>query len=590
MAVSLSKVVEKTDKKEARLIKAMVFKARTDKEEEAIDGIEGVAHTQSLPEDPFEALEDQVVKPPYDPLALARIAEYSVALSANIETMEANIPGFGHTLMTVFPQSIPPDLVDDVALEGLRLENDLATFGREVSLTKLRRNLRRDLEKTGNAYLEAIKNPKTNRWVAGRRIKSYRMRLLKQDDFFTEYTLYAPQSQENSVIDYIPIPHAKRFRRYVEAISYSDEPTSGESTSSTLKIKHRFYKEYGDPRVVDNQTGEYVSEKDQEKFGDTGKPMPESRKASEIIHFGDSDRSPYGVPRWASAIVSALGGRSAELVNLYTLQNHGIPSMVVTVSNGRLTESTVKRIQEFVDNHVKGDANYSTFLVLEGEGEFDGDESNPTKIQITPLADTQIRDMLFGDYLANNEARIDKSFRLPPIYSGQVGQYNRATADISRRLADEQVFAPERDEEDWWFNNVLFVDWRVKYHKYRTNTPNVTDNKDLIAMATALERTGGMTPRIARRIGREVFPQVSQLLSRFKEEEVDPDVPFSITLAKAVQNLGIANEPNQQMAPVLPSADPNEAIKHVSKHFGELEEAAITELRRFFQMEDEEED
>jgi len=257
--------------------------------------------------------------------------------------------------------------------------------------------------------------------------------------------------------------------------------------------------------------------------------------------------------------MSVIGTRSGDTTNIHTIQNNGIPSLMMTVSNGRLTAGTIKRITDYVDNHVKGNANFSTVLLVEGESEYEGDESNQVKIDVHPLEGSQIRDMLFGDYIKSNEERVLQSFRLPPIYLGLAGGYNKSTAELSRRLADEQVFAPERDEEDWFFNNVLFAEWGVEHWMFVTNTPNVTDNKDLILMLTAAERTGGVTPRISRTIVEEVFPKLGEDVRTFKpptEGGIDPDVPYSIQVAERIKNQALGGEINQQVAPVMPPANP----------------------------------
>src|SRR5690606_33899093 len=148
--------------------------------------------------------------------------------------------------------------------------------------------------------------------------------------------------------------------------------------------------------------------------------------------FGGSAGAPYGSPRWISALNSAIGITQAEDVNYSTLDNNGVPSFVISVSGGRLTQGSVDRIKQFVENHVKNSASYSTFLILEGETGVEGDVGSEVKVTITPLDKAQIRDQLFGKYEDKAEERIYRVFRVPPIFMGAVGDYNRATADISR--------------------------------------------------------------------------------------------------------------------------------------------------------------
>jgi len=545
------KSIEKLERHTARQVRAVVFKAAG--EEEISRPGPGIAVTRAMSDDPFESVSSDLVEPPYDPNTLVKLSEISITLAGAIETMEANIPGFGHRLVSRLPANASEELKQAATHERRAIENRLRAFSREMSFTKLRRMRRRDEEKTGNAYLEFIRNPSTNVVVACKWLKSQQMRITKQDPDYTDHIISVPQINEDGTAGYMKLPASSRFRRYVQAVQ------SSTLDSAKADNRVRYFKEYGDPRIIDNLTGRVVTEEQAASFEDTEEPMPEYRKASEVYHFGTSDRSVYGIPRWVSAIMSVIGTRSGDTTNIHTIQNNGIPSLMMTVSNGRLTAGTIKRITDYVDNHVKGNANFSTVLLVEGESEYEGDESNQVKIDVHPLEGSQIRDMLFGDYIKSNEERVLQSFRLPPIYLGLAGGYNKSTAELSRRLADEQVFAPERDEEDWFFNNVLFAEWGVEHWMFVTNTPNVTDNKDLILMLTAAERTGGVTPRISRTIVEEVFPKLGEDVRTFKpptEGGIDPDVPYSIQVAERIKNQALGGEINQQVAPVMPPANP----------------------------------
>lgn len=92
-------------------------------------------------------------------------------------------------------------------------------------------------------------------------------------------------------------------------------------------------------------------------------------------------------------------------------------------------------------------------------------------------------------------------------------------------------------------NRIIFPAMGVVYHKFKSNNPNTTDNKELVELLSGAEKTGGITPRIARAmlediLGRDLPPFPAGFPA---------DVPFSMTMAEAVKNMADAAEPGQQV-------------------------------------------
>lgn len=129
------------------------------------------------------------------------------------------------------------------------------------------------------------------------------------------------------------------------------------------------------------------------------------------------------------------------------------------------------------------------------------------------------------------------------LISGNSDDYSKSTADTSRRLADEQVFAPERDEFDMYINRIVFPEMGIVHHKFKSNSPNTTDNTELVSILGGAEKTGGMTPRIARTMLEDIL---GIELPEFPND-FPVDIPFSMTMAEAVKNLAQPNEPGQQI-------------------------------------------
>ena len=129
------------------------------------------------------------------------------------------------------------------------------------------------------------------------------------------------------------------------------------------------------------------------------------------------------------------------------------------------------------------------------------------------------------------------------IFVGKTDDYTRTTAEASRVLADEQVFSPERMSWDDFMNRILFPEMGIIYHCYKSNSPNTTDNQQLVKILGGAEKTGGMTPEIAREILEDILSKELPPIS----DEFPADVPFSLTMAEAVKNQADASEPGQQV-------------------------------------------
>jgi len=81
----------------------------------------------------------------------------------------------------------------------------------------------------------------------------------------------------------------------------------------------------------------------------------------------------------------------------------------------------------------------------------------------------------------------------------------------------------------------LDVVWSV----FRSNSANVAENQDMVRILSGGEKTGGMTPRIARKA-------LSRILNEDLGEvnpEVNPDLPFSFTLASLMKSTSATDAP-----------------------------------------------
>jgi PBSX family phage portal protein len=480
--------------------------------------------------------EDKVLIPPFDALVLAMLPENNSELKPVVEVMEINIDGHGFHL----DPRLDVEKLDDkdpgqlelkrqVAQERASLTNFFANtrvFSTERdSFTRLRRKTRVDLETTGNAYWEVIRSPTTGRIQGFNLIPSYQMWLGKLDEELVPVNEPVHEIDADGQVTINNISVRKRFRRFVQSRLRSSAARAY-ATASTNQVM--WFKQFGDPRDMDSSSGEFF------RATVEGERLPPEKRANEIIHWKlYSPRSPYGLPRFIGNLITLFGDRAAEEINYVTLKNNNIPSMALLVSNGQLTDATIDRLTEFVETQIQGSDNYSRFLVIEAEGAGEeGQDQAQVKVQMEKLVSEQLRDQMFQDYQKNNAAKTRRAFRIPAIFVGDGSDYNKSTVEEARKLTDEQVFKPERDEFDNEMN-ALFASLGARFHKFVSNGPNVTDDQDMIAVLMAAERTGGLTPAIARAILSDVM---NRPLPPIDASKVDPDVPFSLQMAAAVKN------------------------------------------------------
>lgn len=489
-----------------------------------------------------------LLDPPYDMKKLSLIYEMSGALQQHIAAITTNVDQFGWKYdpavkfddpdidkkisEAIFVESIhkkggklddvkePTD--PEVQARKKKLEilskwelNKLKSFFTvcypDGSFIDFRSKTRNNLETTGNCFWEVLRDKKgeISRIVIA---PVCYIRLTPIDKEPTEIKDRVPVSD----LTWEEVPQTKFFRRYAEV------------GNDQKKVK-AYFKEFGDPRVVSRLTGKVF--KDIEEMRADKDIKPEDGAATEILHLKNysSISDPYGVPRWIGNLPAVLGSRELDEVNLGYFENKTVPPLALLVAGGRLSKGVVPRIEEFIEQNLKGRKNFHKILILEAEGQKNAAGTNiiPT-VKFVPLREAQQQDGLFQKYDQANWEKIGSSFRLPRILVGRDESINRATADASLQFAEEQVFEPMRNFFDEIINRKIIASLNITFWKFRSNTP-ITRNPELLStVIKVLSDSGVITPAEARIIAADVFnrelPRIGDLWTK---------IPFKLTLAMA---------------------------------------------------------
>jgi len=442
--------------------------------------------------------EFSAVEPPYPYRLLLQAARSNSALNQAIDAYIVNIESYGYQLEYVGPagkEEKPTYQAEKLAALTL-LDNPSG----DRTLRKLREDSRKDLETLGTRYFE-IGRDMTGRPTFIEHVCSMSMRKTKKDKEATEYEL--PIRTTDGRI--VQRTWWKNFRRYVQAGANG---------------KRVFFKEFGDPRSIDPKTGQVNND------------LAIEDQATEIyVDEIYSVGAEYGIPRWIGALPDMLGLRESEIVNLNFFRENAIPAMAVLISGGALTEESYDKVVNVI-NAAKGQDSMHRILILEAASEDNGgvdDRPVAPKIELKPLTDRQ-SDGLFKEYQGGAKRKIRSTMRLPALFTGDTEEYTKATAQSGIRVAETQVFAPERSKFDDFINKYILPALGVTNWRFRSLGPTVYDPETLSLMVDRFGRQGAMTPNILIKIANQVLDiQIDSI------QEDWGNVPFNYSLDMLAQ-------------------------------------------------------
>ena len=473
--------------------------------------------------------------PPYGPDILCKIFEHSSSLRQNVDAYAVNIEGNGHRFEPVIdleaddaedqvrdamflerlheaekdsggePVEVeaPTDaevneriesMTEEMRLEKAKLEAFFKFCCADESFVSLRQKTRTDQEVIGGGFWEIIRNgagePSQFTYIP-----AFTMRLLplKRSDLVeTETNIKA------NPLTFDKVRTRKRFRRFVQVFE-------------SVKVH---FKSFGDPRIMSADTGalfktdEALQAAEGEGRDEADGPVP---AATEVIYFPiHSPRSPYGIPRWIGNLLAVLGTRQAEEVNFLYFENKSVPPLAILVSGGRMSSSSVERLETYVENKIKGRTNFHKILVIEAEpadgaAPLGDNVSGRMRIEIVPLTGSQQQDALFLKYDERNVDKVGMSFRLPRLLRGDIRDFNRATAEAALEFAEAQVFSPLREDFDWMINRKILAELEVKFWTFASNSPTTSNPMDLAEIIERLIKVSVLTPEEGRELAKAVF-------------------------------------------------------------------------------------
>ena len=464
--------------------------------------------TSSKQLEDFDELYGDILKPPYEPRDLLRIVEESSYLKQNIRAMATNIAKFGHGIKYKDDFDYDREKDEEIKKEADREWEKLTRLYKYINPTepykKVIEKMVIDRESIGWGTIEVMRDGKGE--VSHiEYCRAANIRICKLDEREKKYIEF-PVLEKDDSGEFTKQTYFKKFKKFVQITG----------------MNKRYFKEFGDPRHLNYETGEY------------GENIPEEKRATEIAFFPIHDPSTdYGIPRWTGPLVDIIGNRASEVLNFLYFESGTILPAAIIVDGGQLTEESIEALREG-----KGLGNAYKLLLLETAPFEDEDtipigedKKNRVSTKIEKLADTMNKDALFQEYQKNTKEKVRDSFRLPPIFTGQSNDYTRATAEVAKQIAEEQLFEPEREDIASIFNTIINNELGIKYVEMYMKGPDFADVAEKSAALEPYIKAGAVTPNM-------LIEPLGELLN--KQFEPFPDnignIPLELLKLKLMLN------------------------------------------------------
>lgn len=407
---------------------------------------------------------------PIDMRGLKVLVDDSTILPQCIRAYKSNIAGFGISVR--YTEDYDEETAEMKA-EWDALKQIIALLNMDMQTKEVFENVIRDRETYGISYCEVIRNQAQE--VAELQF------IVDTPSIDMTYPL-EPYVDMEYFYKGAAISRKKKFRKFRQKVG-----------GRTV-----YFKEFGDPRIMDKRDGKYISEADD--------IIEIDNQANEIIEFRIGSL-PYGEVRWIGQVLTVDGNRRAEVLNNSYFRHGRHTPLMIMVKGGTLSDSAFSKLKEYMEG-IEGESGQHSFLVLETDtlettAAFT-DQKQP-EVEIKDLASILQKDELFQEYQENGRKKTQSAFLLPDLYVGYTTDFNRATAQTAMEVTEKQVFQPERTSLAWTVNQKLLNGYQFRYVEAQFDDPDITNPDDIQKILNITERAGGLTPNTAKELTYDVL-------------------------------------------------------------------------------------
>lgn len=423
------------------------------------------------------------VYPTLDQKGLKTLVKHSTILPQCIQAYKSNICGFGIGVRYIDDKEETPER----RAEFEKAKEIIELLNTDKNTKEVFEDIVEARETYGIAYLEVIRN------MQGEVVE---VEFISDVPSIEKTRKLAPYVNTEYYHHGKKTERRRKFRKYRQTVG-------GQTV---------YFKEFGDPRIMDIRDGSYVDELELEL------------QANEILEFSIGTEA-YGEIRWIGQTLGVDGSRKAENLNNNYFKNGRHTPLMIMLHGGTLTDESYEKLQGYMDE-IKGENGQHSFIILETEStdaRTDFDQTEKPSVEIKDIANILQKDELFQDYLDNNRRKVQSAFRLPDLYVAYTTDFNRATAQTAQEVTEEQVFQPERASLAWVINNKLLNDYNFKYVEAYFLEPDISNMDDLYKLLTVANNAGGLTPNKAKEV---LYEALGDEAEDFPSEWGDTPLPL----------------------------------------------------------------
>lgn len=468
-------------------------------------------------QDPFS--QGSVIEPRFHPDELLKMYEEADSLRPNIDTLAHNVAGMGWKLKpridfsketaknevaaalyladlerfkreivtaedrgSVRPPAFPEDDVaaettkrweQEARMERIEIEVWLEALCLECPLSELIRRTLVDRESVGWGAWEVIRN-KIGRICRLKQVEARTLRLGPLDQKPTTHIVMRPTSK----VSYAPTKVEETFRRLVQFVG----------------AELRWFRQFGDPRIISSKNGAVFPDVEALKGQDEN-----AEPANELWWFPNHyPDDPYGVIKWHGMIPGIKGSRIAQDNTVVDLDSSSIPRGLLLAMDTRLGNDVTAQLKQFFGAN-RGKA-HNRIAIIEAATAKTAGLSGTGRMQLewVSLAEAQLKDAAFMDYVERVMRVVGQQFRIPKILVGAMEDFNRSTSIAAMEYAEEQVFQPERLLLEWDITHKLLVSRGVRFWAFALKGPTKADRESFSKALDVGLKHGSVTPQESR--------------------------------------------------------------------------------------------